>query len=220
MAPREPGERDTKQRVLESACRLFAQKGYRDTTVHEICEQAGANVAAVNYYFRDKESLYIEALRHGSALAEEAFPLDGGLPRGAPAAERLRAHIGSIMRRILSDGPPSYFPLMMVKEMAEPTVDREVLMRDLVGPLRNNMESALTELLGGDVAPRTRRLCALSVVSQFLFFGFNRAARERVFKPGPECQPPSVEELIEHITRFSLVGIRTVREAVAAADEV
>ena len=36
-------------KLLESACRIFAEKGYRDATVAEICEAAGANVAAINY---------------------------------------------------------------------------------------------------------------------------------------------------------------------------
>ncbi|NQT87964.1 CerR family C-terminal domain-containing protein [bacterium] len=203
----------TRGRVLESACRLFAEKGYRDATVQEICEQAGANVAAVNYYFRDKESLYVEAIRHALAIASEAFPLDGGLPPGAPAEDRLRAHVAATIHRIFSDGPPSYFPHMMVKEMAEPIAGHDRLIEELLGPLRHNMVSILTELAGEGTDPKAIWLCGLSVVSQFLFFGFNKAARERVFKFGWRCEAPSMDELIEHMTSFSLAGIRAVRAA-------
>jgi AcrR family transcriptional regulator len=203
----------TRERVLESACQLFAEKGYRDTTVQEICEMAGANIAAVNYYFRDKESLYIEALRHASDLALEAFPLHGGLPSDAPAEDRLRAHVAATLRRIFSEGPPSYFHLMMVKEMAEPVAAPQSVIKDLLKPLRRNMESVLMDLMGKDMHPKTLRMCALSVVSQFLFFGFNRLARERIFKVRERFEPPSVDELIEHITSFSLAGIRTIRDA-------
>ena len=60
MAKREDGA-ETRSRILNSACELFAEKGYRGARVADICERAGANVAAVNYYFGDKAALYTEA---------------------------------------------------------------------------------------------------------------------------------------------------------------
>ncbi len=203
----------TRQRVLESACKLFAEKGFRDATVQDICHLAGANIAAVNYYFRDKESLYLEALRHASEIADQAYPLDGGLPPNAPAEDRLRAHVGANVRRLLSDGPERYFPLILVKEMAEPTAAREVLFREIMPPIHENMRRILDDLLGEDADPKLRRMCVLSTISQFLFLGFNRAARERMFRADPCGPPPDIEELIDHMTRFALAGIRAAREA-------
>ena len=46
---------DTERRVLEAAGEVFAALGYRAATVRQICEKAGANIAAVNYYYGDKE---------------------------------------------------------------------------------------------------------------------------------------------------------------------
>ena len=54
---------DTEMRVLEAAGEVFADLGYRAATVRQICEKAGANIAAVNYYFGDKEGLYLAVLR-------------------------------------------------------------------------------------------------------------------------------------------------------------
>ena len=214
MGKRANADSGTKQRVLESACRLFAEKGYRDTTVQEICEQANANIAAVNYYFRDKETLYIEALRYACELASQAYPLDGGLPEAAPPEEHLRAHVEANVRRILSDGPSSYFPRMRVKEMAEPTAAHRTLMKEIMRPFREHLEGVLVELLGDDADVKLCRLCALSVFSQFLILGFGRASRARLFKARRKSRPPSVEDLIDHITRFSLAGIRAMREQI------
>ena len=55
-------EQSTKKRLIEAAGSLFADKGFKETTVRDICEQAGANVAAVNYHFGDKEKLYGEVI--------------------------------------------------------------------------------------------------------------------------------------------------------------
>lgn len=52
----------TRSLLLEEAGKIFAEKGYSDTTSKEICEAAGTNVAAVNYYFGNKDNLYEEVL--------------------------------------------------------------------------------------------------------------------------------------------------------------
>ena len=51
----------TRAQLLEAACQVFAEKGYRKATIAEICKRGGANIAAVNYYFGNKETLYAEA---------------------------------------------------------------------------------------------------------------------------------------------------------------
>ncbi len=60
-APRSDG-RSTRAAVLEAAGRVFAERGFAEATGKEICECAGANAAAVNYYFGGKEGLYEEVL--------------------------------------------------------------------------------------------------------------------------------------------------------------
>ena len=53
----------TRTRIIEAAGEVFAEKGFADGTVREICQRAGANVAAVNYHFRDKEELLFAAVK-------------------------------------------------------------------------------------------------------------------------------------------------------------
>lgn len=48
---------DTRDRLLAAALRIFADRGIASATLREITEEADANVAAVNYYFRSKEEL-------------------------------------------------------------------------------------------------------------------------------------------------------------------
>jgi len=54
----------TEKRLLEAAGEIFAEHGYRAATIHQICQRAGANIAAVNYHFSDKEQLYHEVIRY------------------------------------------------------------------------------------------------------------------------------------------------------------
>src|SRR5579863_8760694 len=61
-APEEDSARSTRERLLETAGEIFAEKGFDRTTSKEICARAGANIAAVNYYFVSIEELYADVL--------------------------------------------------------------------------------------------------------------------------------------------------------------
>ncbi len=49
---------DTASRIVSTATRLFADKGYDGTSVKDICYAAGVNIAAIHYHFGSKENLY------------------------------------------------------------------------------------------------------------------------------------------------------------------
>ncbi|MFF2483329.1 TetR family transcriptional regulator [Paenibacillus sp. NPDC058071] len=53
-------DNDIKMRILLAAKKLFAEQGFDGTSVRQICEAAGANVALVSYYFGGKENMFGE----------------------------------------------------------------------------------------------------------------------------------------------------------------
>src|SRR5438045_7607516 len=48
---------DTKQRILDSAERLFAEHGFEGTSLRTIIADAKVNLAAIHYHYRSKEAL-------------------------------------------------------------------------------------------------------------------------------------------------------------------
>ena len=56
-----------RERLLEEAEALFAEKGYTAVSIREIIAAADCNVASINYYFGNKKNLYLEVFRRASA---------------------------------------------------------------------------------------------------------------------------------------------------------
>jgi TetR/AcrR family transcriptional regulator, regulator of cefoperazone and chloramphenicol sensitivity len=53
-----PEHNESRQRLLHAALRCFAEHGFEKTSTRQIAEMAGANVAAIRYYFGDKAGIY------------------------------------------------------------------------------------------------------------------------------------------------------------------
>src|ERR1041384_8445423 len=95
---------ETEKRLLEAAGEIFAEYGYRAPTVRQICEKAGANLAAINYHFGDKEGLYMAVLRSVPSAQAEKYPSNLGLAAQAGAEQRLYAYVRSLMHRVFDEG--------------------------------------------------------------------------------------------------------------------
>ena len=60
MAKKEKLKTDlsTEEKIKAAARKVFTQKGYSATRTRDIAEEAGLNLALLNYYFRSKEKLF------------------------------------------------------------------------------------------------------------------------------------------------------------------
>ena len=64
-------EPSARERLLETAIGMFAQKGYAGTSVREIVEQAGVSKPVLYYYFQSKEGLFLAILEMAENLQTE-----------------------------------------------------------------------------------------------------------------------------------------------------
>ena len=138
----------TRQVLLEAAVVVFAERGFRAASVREICQRAAVNVAAVNYHFGDKESLYAEALTFALHCAHAKYPADLGLAPGATPAERLYAFVHSFLLRIFDEGRAAWHGKMMSREMIEPTAALDGLVQAEIRPMSEQLSRIIRDLLG------------------------------------------------------------------------
>ena len=200
---------ETEKRLLEAAGAIFAEYGFRAATVRQICEKAGANIAAVNYHFRDKEGLYMEVLRFVHKTQAEKYPADFGVYPGSSPEQRLRAYVRSLLYRIFAEGRPGWHMKLITREMLEPTRALDMLVREAARPLHQDLASIVRSLLRESVSDKTVRLCTLSILGQVVYYLRARPVISRLY-PGQKYGPKEIEELAEHISQFSLLALKAL----------
>jgi TetR/AcrR family transcriptional regulator, regulator of cefoperazone and chloramphenicol sensitivity len=199
----------TRQSLLEAACELFADKGYWDATVAEICKIAGANVAALNYYFGDKASAYREAWQYAFDQGIKAHPVaPADAPANASPAERLHAHVTSLLIRMNDDGRPTRFERMRIWEITRPSGIIDAIDQEVREESRQHMLSCLRDLIGVTVSAEVLQLCEASILSQCrMVLPFNR--RDLQLLASRRIDPVLIKILADHIVAFSVAGLKS-----------
>jgi AcrR family transcriptional regulator len=202
----------TRERLLEAATRLFSEDGYRRVTVRDICREARANVAAVNYHFGDKLGLYREIVRDALDHVRGSDPTIIA-PPGMPAEERIRHYVRTFLPRLARpEGPAVWMQKIMGHEMQEPTPLAPWIAEQVILPRVRYLKEAVAELLGCPVDDFRVGLCVVSLQAQCLFYMPNRF-RSAAFPWWREMSDRELTLAAEHIAEFSLAGIRRVAES-------
>jgi AcrR family transcriptional regulator len=203
---------ETRERILAAASRLFADKGYRATTVAQICRMAQANIAAVNYHFGSKEALYQRAWCYAHDKLHERIPFDSRLAEDQPAPERLRAQLRASLQRALSEDDPVVFRIMR-NEMTNPTGLLRQVIEDAIQPIRQIMRGILGELLGPEATQRHVDLCEVLMISPIMYIACRREAEEHM-GIGPVFGKDMIEDMADHFSSFALAGVQGVRRRI------
>jgi len=198
---------ETRRRLLEAAADAFSESGFRAATVRQICQRAGANVAAIHYHFGGKEEFYVELLRELGRRAFERYPATLGLPPQPTAEERLFAFVHALLLRVLSEDGWAHHGRVLLREMVDPSPAFEVVIDEFVRPHFEYLRGIVARLLGGGASEEDVHLYARGILAQCAFYHQGRAVIERL-SPGEPRDPAAIRRLAEHVTRFSLEGLR------------
>ena len=104
--PRRRDAAGTRQLLLDAARRRFASDGYAATTVREIADEAGVNVALINRYFESKEGLF------RACLTGAVHEMDRTVARDVPL-ERVAAAIAQQLAGTHTDRHPTQLLLLL-----------------------------------------------------------------------------------------------------------
>lgn len=197
----------TFDRLLQVAVEAFAEHGFRDTTVREICTRAHVNIASVNYYFRSKEALYVKALQFAFQESNRLHPQTDALNTALAPEIRLGLFIDNFLCKLLDDSQLGFHGKLIAREISDPTNALDDIIDSTIVPhcaLLADIIVLLAPSLQGDKAAIGR--CTLSILGQCLVFKHSRSIVDRLY---PELieDDTAIKQCAQHITRFSLAAL-------------
>jgi TetR/AcrR family transcriptional regulator, regulator of cefoperazone and chloramphenicol sensitivity len=206
----------TRERIVEAAGEIFAEKGFDATTVRDICQRAEANIAAVNYYFGDKQRLYVEAVMRAHRWRMERARLPEWTSNTTPQ-EKLADFVVTFVRRIRTGPENTWHTRLIMREMMNPREACVELVQQSIRPQFEILQGVLRELLPNETSEEKLHLMAFSIVGQCLFYHFaDPVVRNLV--TGEEYADYDVDKLAGHIAEFSLAAIESAARKPAKRD--
>jgi AcrR family transcriptional regulator len=202
-------EKGVQDRLVEAAEELFCTRGFNETSVRDIAAAAGCNIASVNYYFGGKDNLYVEVWRrHLTELRDVRLAsIEEVMSRaGQPQLEELlKSYANSFIEPLIDGGRSERFITLMAREMVDPHLPHDMFHNDMIAPVMSALRQALQRICPW-LRQERAQLVILSVVGQLMQTVLSKDMFER--GSHPELPQVDLEEMVEHIVRFSAAGIR------------
>jgi AcrR family transcriptional regulator len=205
-----PASADTRQRLIDAAAPLFAEKGFQHVTVREICKASNANVAAVNYHFGDKAGLYRAVVTFAIQTMLETNELSQRAGDGLSPEEQLKGFVRVFVGRLTEDGPNAWIHRLMAREMEKPTDVLDQVMQQVFKPRIEYLCRVIGAIMQLSPADLRVMRCVTSLQVQCL------VAARPIPKPIAKSLGTGVHDMpamIDHIVDFSLGGMRTIAAA-------
>lgn len=202
---------ETRTRLLEAASAVFADRGYHEATVREICHRAKVNLALVNYHFGDKLELYTEVLRCSVKQPENLQEVhDLFLEKDEPEI-LLRRFIHMMLRRMVKRREKSNMHMrLMLHELARPTPAVARVVDESVKPLHDRLRALLGKILALPPEHDKTRLCTQSIIGQTIHYAHHSPVIARLW-PELKMTPEQQDMVADHIADFSLAYLKLVR---------
>jgi AcrR family transcriptional regulator len=207
---------ETRQRLLVAAGEMFAEKGFHAATVRDICQRAGVNIAAVNYYFRSKEELYESVCNYSLDISLNKYSPTLNLRTDASPEERLHTFVRSFLFSMLDQGQPSWHETLVTREMHNPTKVLDSMVETTIKPRNKLLFTIVRDLLGKSAPDDLTRQCCFSIIGQCLHYRYAQPVICRL-NPKQKFDADSITRLADHITRFSLCALQQLRHEPHAA---
>jgi len=218
----------TKDRLLDTAEKLFGEKCFDDVSVRELAAAAGVNVAAINYHFQGKDNLIQQVVRRRFSLQrdktlgalDDLLRVSGGQPALADVIHTLVAQY--LDATILSHTSKSHLTMLMRDMHHKPDAIHQQFFREMVAPIFMAFSKALM-MARPNLTQEDLNWIIASIVSQIHHFTMRwhkktlmapdsetLAVMVKVFPALGLTAEQYVQQTTDHITRFSTGAVNAM----------
>jgi TetR/AcrR family transcriptional regulator, fatty acid metabolism regulator protein len=187
-------QQDTRRKILDSAARIFSEKGYYGSVVDDIVKASGTSKGAVYFYFQSKEQIFLSLVEtYVGTVAQE---LQAAVHRSRGLMAQVEAAVATLVRSFQAHRPLAKIVLIdWPAAGAEFQGKRIALKAMLVEVLRGYLDRAVQD---GKIAPQDTELAA------YVWIG---AISEVVVRWLSTGKPSPLEEVLAPLTRLLLSSV-------------
>ena len=201
----------TQARLLDAAERQFADRGFEGASLRQITSEAGVNLAAANYHFGDKESLFAAVfVRRVRTINRERLARLEALERTGrpPSVVELVQVVIAPMREFwlgTADGNPHPFLRCMARTLLDPQPFMRGLVQAELAPFFSRMLPALQ--MAVPALDRALLLARVQAMVGAVLFTGARLARFGPVGGAPLAGSAEAEAALREVTAFCVAGL-------------
>lgn len=212
MPDRKDAKNDsTRQRIMLEAGPIFASKGFRATTVREICDLASVNLASINYYFGDKRQLYNETVVLARQMRVQQVPQPTFDQATAPE-DKLRAFVDMLLKRLVAMQSEPWQVRLLMREILQPSDACRHLIKEYFQPFFKMLLEIVDDIVETRLPDHQRNQVGFSIIGQCLYYRFAADTTSMIIGESEFDENYDQEHLANHISEFSLGAIAAIKQ--------
>ncbi len=174
--------KNTKDKLLNTATRLFARGGIDGVSTRELTKQAGVNLCAINYYFGSKQMLYLAVIDNLIfTLRQNLLNIPSPLYNKTPL-QQIKMIILNFFDYLCSDNISDDNALLLINEMISPSCAYNKLYQQVIEPLHQQVSALLAQELHKPKTDRQILILAHTLFGQAAMFRLHKEALLRRMK--------------------------------------
>lgn len=197
---------EARRRLLHTALRLFAEKGFAKTSTRAIALAAGANIGSISYYFGDKAGLY-RAVCAGPLGGADEDPTQFD-QAGFSLRQSLQGLLTGFTEPLKRGDLAQHCMRLHFREMLEPTGIWDQKIDKHIKPAHEGLLRVLCRHLKLDVADDDLHRLAFSIVGLGiqLFVGYDVM---RTLKPELAGTAQAIDTYTERLVDYALAMVHS-----------
>ncbi len=199
-----------KHKLIYCAGKLFAENGFKETSVRTITKKAKVNISAINYYFGSKEKLYFECVRHCienmknlDFLSEKRF--DPDKINLQDVSDFLYGFIYQDLKGHLSSKNPVWYIKLLLKTLITKSPVLKKVVYEIFLPEHQTLINII-KLSSSELTDHQVKLWANSIIGQIMFYDFSREILLMLMNV-KEFSEEYINTVTDHIASISINGL-------------
>ena len=182
----------TRDNLLATASKLFAQKGFKATSMQEIADSAGVNKALLFYYFDSKDNLYYSILK--KSLNNFITALKNAASSSSDVVEQLKQVMLVIPAQMEKEKYLTRILMRELGEMGKILKEHIQLFSTCLTPIEEIIKKGIHQNIFRPLDPHLTAISLISIMK-------NLSLRKMLFGE------PSIKEIFQHTSQLILNGL-------------